>query len=170
MFTTPPSDKKFKIRNQIEHLGASWIAVTANPWTDYNLKFGTLGIDIKSRTATLWGGGNAKICTTTVRRVGEAVAVLLSLPDAELAQFKDETFYVSSFYLTQRELLDASQRATGTTDADWTITTPTFDSFYKKCDEDTKNGSPYAMVFKLSALTFENGNGEWKWGLYRQRV
>ena len=67
-----------------------------------------MGIDIKNRTAVLWDGGNAKISTTTVRRAVEAVAVLLSLPDAELAQFQNEMFYVSSFYVTQRELLDAS--------------------------------------------------------------
>ncbi|CAK7221851.1 hypothetical protein SBRCBS47491_004669 [Sporothrix bragantina] len=122
--------EKKKYRDLVEELGVShWIAPATGLWLDNCLRRGWWGIDVPARKATLWtgfdgvpGSGTGRASTATIRHAGEATAVILSLPDAELARFKNKSVYVPSFHLTQREILDAAQRATGTTDADWTIT------------------------------------------------
>jgi hypothetical protein len=60
----------------------------------------------------------------TLARAGAATAELLALPEAELARFRNGLFRVTSFHVSQRQILDAVLRATGTTEADWAVTTP----------------------------------------------
>ncbi|KAK4934169.1 hypothetical protein LTR66_015691, partial [Elasticomyces elasticus] len=71
--------------------------------------------------ATLLDGGNTKFMSTTLPNVGLAVTRLLSLPLSELERYRNKHVYISSFGISQREILDSVQRATNTTDKDWTI-------------------------------------------------
>lgn len=58
-------------------------------------------------------------------QVGRAVAGLLSLPVEGgtpcLSDYKTEYVYISSFFVSQREMLASVQRVTGTRNADWNI-------------------------------------------------
>ncbi len=72
---------------------SSWIAVIVNFWLDANIQSGLWGIDVKGRKAGILTGADAKISTTTVSRSGEGIAVLLSLPEVELAQYKNTSYY-----------------------------------------------------------------------------
>ncbi|KAH7348511.1 hypothetical protein BKA65DRAFT_584243 [Rhexocercosporidium sp. MPI-PUGE-AT-0058] len=79
-------------------------------------------IDVKNRTANLLSGGTTKFNTTAL-----AVARLLSLPivsaeGASLSDYGNKFVYISSFLVSQRDILDSLQRATDTSDAGWTIT------------------------------------------------
>ena len=84
------------------------------------------GINIKDKTATLYDEGTVKFSTTTLPTVGKAVASLLALPvesstGPALSNYKNKFVYISSFYTSQREILDAVETATGTTDSNWKI-------------------------------------------------
>ncbi|KAH6896603.1 hypothetical protein B0T10DRAFT_160661 [Thelonectria olida] len=150
---------KAERRRLINELGGTWIAVNNNPWFDWSLANGAFAIDAKNHKATLWNGGNTKFNTTTLKRVGEAVAGLLSLPEEELASYKNKPFYVSSFYITQREMLDSVQRVTGTNDDDWTIETKDIDQVGRESDEEIKKGNMMAMIPKFYSAHFRVGYG-----------
>jgi hypothetical protein len=91
-----------------------------------SLKGGFFGIDVKNRSATIYDGGSARFNTTMLPTVALAVARLLSLPvdsssGPSLSDYANKFIYISSFHTTQREILDAVQKVTSTTDSDWTI-------------------------------------------------
>src|SRR3569833_98327 len=104
-----------------EEVGVSWICIANNPWIDWSLAAGFWKIDIKGRRATLLWGGNTKFVTTTLDATAKGIASVLSLPEAELAEYKNKSVYLMSFRTTQREILESVLRATQTTEADWAI-------------------------------------------------
>ncbi|KAH7153291.1 hypothetical protein EDB81DRAFT_855713 [Dactylonectria macrodidyma] len=150
---------KAERRKLVQDLGGSWIAVVNNPWFDWSMGNGLWGIDINAQKATLWSGGNTRANTTTLKRVGEAVAELLSLPEEELAAYKNKCFYVSSFYVTQREMLDSVQRVTGTTDEDWVIENKEIAVVASESDEEVKKGNMMAAIPKFYSAHFRQGHG-----------
>ncbi|CAM1510591.1 Fc.00g009260.m01.CDS01 [Cosmosporella sp. VM-42] len=158
---------KAEKRKLIEEQGVgNWIAVVNNPWFDWSLPQGFWGIDVKNRKATLYNGGNTKINTTTLNRVGTATAALLSFPEEELATFKNKPFYIPGFYVTQKEMLEAVQRATNTTDSDWTIESKDLDEVARESDEQLKKGNFMAMITKFYSSHFREGYG----GDYNQKL
>ncbi|KAF4999629.1 hypothetical protein FDECE_11446 [Fusarium decemcellulare] len=159
--------EKKGIRDLINQLGvSSWIAVVNNPLLDWSMKVGCWGIDIKSRKAEIWDSGNVKASTSTLKRVGDAVAELLSLPKEELVKYKNKPFYISSFCISQRDMLESVQRATGTTDADWEIKHKDIAELTRECDERLKKGDWIAAIPKLYSSMFRDGLG----GNYSHKV
>ncbi|KAJ3518240.1 hypothetical protein NM208_g14590 [Fusarium decemcellulare] len=147
-------------------LPTDWIAVVNNPLLDWSMKVGCWGIDVKSRKAEIWDSGNVKASTSTLKRVGDAVAELLSWPDEELTKYKNKPFYISSFCISQREMLESVQRATGTTDADWEIKHKDIAELTRECDERLKKGEWMAAIPKLYSSMFREGLG----GNYSHKV
>ncbi|EMT67888.1 hypothetical protein FOC4_g10000696 [Fusarium odoratissimum] len=89
---------KKRIRDLIESIGvSSWISIAVGPWLDAGLNQGLWGIEPKTRNATIWRGADAKINTATISHTAEAVAAVLSLPEAELAKYKNKAVYTPSF-------------------------------------------------------------------------
>jgi uncharacterized protein YbjT (DUF2867 family) len=151
---------KIARRRLIEELGvSSWIAVIVNFWLDANVKSGLWGVDVKGRKAEILKGADAKISTTTVSRSGEAIAVLLSLPEAELAQYRNKSYYYSSFELSQRDIFEAIKRATGTKDIDWEITEKDAAQVIQECDLKIRNGDGYAEWYRLFVKFFQGMQG-----------
>ncbi|UNI13407.1 hypothetical protein JDV02_000155 [Purpureocillium takamizusanense] len=120
-------------RDEIEKLGMRWITVCCGFWYDYSLGGGEarFGFDFDRRSVTIFDDGRTKNSTSTLAQVGRAVAKVLSLkelPDDEkdksltLAAFLDKGVYVTSFVVSQNDMLESVKRVTGTADADWTIT------------------------------------------------
>lgn len=122
-----------KVRDHIEQLGKSWwIGISCGFWYEFSLS-GTeirYGFDFPSRKVTLYDDGNTHINTSTWPQCGRAVANLLSLkvnPDDEndkspcLSQFKNKYVYISSFNVSQRDMLDSVLRVTGTRMEDWKV-------------------------------------------------
>ncbi|KAL6416275.1 hypothetical protein AUP68_00492 [Ilyonectria robusta] len=118
---------------EIERVGvSSWTVLVGSVWFDYSFPAGPnfLGFDIKGRQVTFFDRGAAKINTTTWAQYGRSLAALLSLkqlPDDEndtlptVSRFRNQPLYVSSFFVSQRDIFNTLQVATGTRDADWTI-------------------------------------------------
>lgn len=151
---------KKKIRDLIESLGvSSWVSIAIGPWLDDGLKLGLWGIDAKNRKATLWRGANAKANTASIAHTGEALAAVLSLPEADLAKYKNKAAYTPSFHLTQREILEAVQRATGTTDADWDIQSQDVNDVAAEYEAKIKQGDGVAPYTKFFVTHFLDGHG-----------
>jgi len=122
-------------------------------------------IDIKNKKATLLSGGTAKFNTTNLPTVGLAVARLLSLPiestdgGASLSDFANRFVYIRSFLISQREILSAVQRVTGTTDADWTIEHIDAQEFMDQGAEKLAKGDFMGTVNLLYGSTMKEGAG-----------
>ncbi|KAH9884718.1 hypothetical protein F4778DRAFT_551821 [Xylariomycetidae sp. FL2044] len=159
---------KAPYRKQIEDLGvSSWIGVVDNPWLDFSLRIGALGIDFKTRTARLFGEGLTKANFTTLRRVGESLASLLTLPSEELSsKYRNAWVYFSSFHVTHRELLESAVRVSGTSEKDWAVTNVDIDETIRNGKEAMAKGDSMGGVSLLFALTFKEGYG----GDYNDKV
>ncbi|ETS82781.1 hypothetical protein PFICI_04657 [Pestalotiopsis fici W106-1] len=160
-------EAKKQYRNLIEELGvSSWIGVVNNPWFDYCLPLGFFEIDVKNRTATYFNDGSYKANFTTMGRVGTSLAALLSQPDAKLAEHKNRWVYFSSLVASQRDMVASAQRATKTTDADWTITSKPTQQVLDWSRAETAKGNFMAAGKALFALTVTEGYG----GNYQDNV
>ncbi|KAJ3497018.1 hypothetical protein NLG97_g2221 [Lecanicillium saksenae] len=160
--------EKRKSRKLVEELGvSSWIAVVTNPWLDLGLLANGWGIRIEERKATLWEGGNTKINTSTLKRSGDATAKLLSLPDSELDKFRNRPFFVSSCYVSQRQIFESVMRATTTDEKDWIVTTPTVEDVVRESQEALKAGDfMKSFLDKYYMTHFRKGFG----GDYNNRI
>lgn len=100
-------------------------------WYEHSLSFRfAYGFDAEKKEATLYDDGNTKINTSTWPQCGLAVAKLLSLPilpenamDKKLTldQTRNKPTYISSFLISQKDMLASLLRVTGTKEADWKI-------------------------------------------------
>ncbi|KAI1075555.1 NAD(P)-binding protein [Whalleya microplaca] len=156
---------KAPYRKLIEDLGVSaWIGITNNPWVEFCMARAALGIDLKEKYAVLVDGGTTKINCTTLKRVGESLAALLALPDEELAQYKNEWAFFSSFYVSQRDLLASAMRVTRTQEQNWTIIRSSEQAGEcRKLDKD-KEGKGKPMIGRLFLILLtERWGGDYNW-------
>ncbi|KAF5018001.1 hypothetical protein F66182_10027 [Fusarium sp. NRRL 66182] len=128
-----PASSLRELVSEIERVGvSSWIVIVGSIWFDYSFPAGPhfFGFDIKNRQATLFDDGDAKINTTTWAQYGRAAAALASLkecPEDEhdtsptIAQFRNQPLYVSSFFVSQSDILKSVKHVTNTTDSDWHV-------------------------------------------------
>ncbi|KAK5052051.1 hypothetical protein LTR84_002855 [Exophiala bonariae] len=105
---------------------SSWIGIINNPWYDWSLPDGYLGIHPKTREVTFFDKGDLRVYMSTIELSGKATARVLSLPlhaDAgtqrTLPSYANKFVYVRGFEVSQRDILESVQRATNTTDKDW---------------------------------------------------
>ncbi|KAI7978109.1 hypothetical protein EIK77_009649 [Talaromyces pinophilus] len=151
---------KKSIRDLIEKLGvSSWVSIATGPWLDGGMAPGLWGIDAKARKAIIWRGANGKTSTASIAHAGQATAATLSLPEADLAKYKNKAVYTPSFHLTQREILDAVMHATGTTEADWDIQTRDVNEVAKDYEEKISQGDGFAPFVKFFVTHFLEGHG-----------
>lgn len=131
---------KTHARELIEELGvSSWIGVTCGFWYEFSLSGGTdlFGIDVLKKEAVLLDGGEGRQNTSTWGQVGRAVERVLALPvsagdDGEgegeggkggltLQHYRNRMLYVSSFAVSQKDMLASVMRVTGTKEEEWKI-------------------------------------------------
>lgn len=107
---------------------SSSITMPCGFWYEWSLALGEqwFGFTIKDRKVTFFDDGRRVITVSTWDQCGRALASLLSLPESgatpSLAQFKNKEVLISSFRVSQRDMLDSLHRVLGTTDTDWEIT------------------------------------------------
>ena len=102
--------------------------------------------------------------TTTKATVGTAVANLLSLPvtsstGPSLSDYKNSFVYVNSFNTSQREILNAVQKSTDTTDSDWNISHKSGQAYIDEGSAMLKQGDMYGMINILYGHHFVEGLG-----------
>lgn len=113
---------------EMEHLGISYISLACGTWYEWSLALGEswFGFNIPERKVTFFDDGRTKINVSTWPQCGRAVVALLNLPESDaspcLADWKNKPVYITSFSVSQRDMLESLHRILGTSDVDWQIT------------------------------------------------
>jgi len=117
-------------------------------WYEWSLGVPLLyGIDLQNKKAVFYDDGNTAINTSTWELCGKAVANIVSLSTEELEEkWKNKSFYVSSFRVSQREMLDSVHRVLGTSDEDWEIEYEATQQRYEESMQAVKNGDQRAFA------------------------
>ena len=151
--------------------GVNYIALCCGFWYEWSLSRGEewLGFDIQQRSVTFYDDGKTKLNTTTFEQCGKAVANLLSLPFKDgkpaVQDWKNQGLHVSSFLISQRDILDSLNRVMGTTDADWTITHEPVKERYERGVKQLQGGNRLGFATLLYArLLFPEAPGDYETG------
>ncbi|KAF2162451.1 hypothetical protein M409DRAFT_69061 [Zasmidium cellare ATCC 36951] len=153
-------EKKNEIRTLIEKLGKSrWIAIVNGTCYDFSLLAGSYNIDVGKRRATIWTPSTAAANFTTVAKVGKAIAALLSLEEDQLKQYVNRCVYISSFKVSQLDILKSVQHATQTQPTDWQITHENVDEAVRDGQESAKQGKVEGLIKVIYAMQFLSGAG-----------
>ena len=155
---------KQAVRDLIDELRvSSWVAVVSNQWFEMSLSTGRYGIDINRRKVTFFDDGTAKTTTTTKLQVGRAVASLLSLPEdgssPALSDFAHRHIYISSFLLSQRDMLGAVQRNTNSSPHQWITQSVSLKAALDSTYQALRQGDHAAALEWISASNFAPGSG-----------
>lgn len=156
---------KVAARKLIEELGvSSWIGVVTNAWYEMSLRSGTFEVDVKNKKALLLGGGDVKAYTTTIPTVGVAVARILALPrtssggQPSLEGYRNKLVYISSFYVSQKDILEAVQNVVGRDG--WQVANKDLKEYLQEGKDELAAGNVFSGLMKISfGSTFDPGVG-----------
>jgi hypothetical protein len=165
-----PFQKMRKARDLIEQLGkSSYTAVITSFWYEWSLAVpASYGFDFANRTVTLFDDGETKINTSTWPQVGRAVASLPIHPEGQdkdrcLDRFRNSQVYVSSFTVSQKDILDSVLRVTQTSLDDWKVTKEPAKERYLGGIEAMKKGDMMGFARMMYTRVFypdDSGNFE----------
>lgn len=164
---------KKEIREHIESVGLQWIGAACGFWYEFSLAGGVerFGFDIGKREVTLFDDGRRQLSTSTWKRVGEAVAALLALPESNergedgpaVEDWRNRFAHFASFTVSQRDMWESLQRVTGTTEKDWKVTKVPVEDIYKQGTEQFAQGDMRGFAKALySRMFFEDDAGNAK--------
>jgi hypothetical protein len=168
-----PFQKLPEAHELIAKLGkSSFIAVSTGFWYEYSLAIpAAYGFDFKNRTVTFFDDGETKINTSTWPQVGRAVAGLFSLPikpegedkAKSLEGFRNSQIFVSSFLVSQKEILDSVLRVTKTGIEEWKVTKEPVEDRYTGGIEAMQKGDRLGFVRMMySRVFFPDGVGNFE--------
>jgi hypothetical protein len=125
---------------------------------------------------TLYDDGTKRVNMSTWDLCGRAIANLVKLPDdGELAlqDWSNKGLYISSFLISQRDILDSLHRVLGTSDADWNVsyqpTQERYDEGKRELAAGQRTGFAKAMYARIF---FPNGRGDYEtgWGVDNEKL
>ncbi|KAF1922099.1 hypothetical protein BDU57DRAFT_511278 [Ampelomyces quisqualis] len=87
----------------------TWTSLITGHFFDYGLTCGLLKFDVKGRKAHILDGGNIKFSGSNLDFIGQAVIKILEKP----RETENKLLYVHSHHVTQLEVLEALEKATG---------------------------------------------------------
>ncbi|KAK1464749.1 NmrA-like family protein [Colletotrichum melonis] len=102
----------------------AWTGIVCGHFFDWGVKEGFLHAYLDTKKIDFIDGGDIKASVATLPRVGEAVVRILNLGVTEVT--KNKTLFIQSFCITQNELLQSLEKATG---AKWTVNKVESESF-----------------------------------------
>jgi len=111
-----------QVDKQLHELNLSSITLVCGFWYEWSLGGGPnkYGFDLTNKKVILFDNGDAKVNTSTWDLCGRAIANLLQLPITSdggsgpcLSDYKNKNVYISSFYLSQKDMLESVKRVTG---------------------------------------------------------
>lgn len=146
--------------NECRKSGMSYVVLVCGQWYEWSLALPEpwFGFDIKKRTVTFFDNGKTRINVSTWLQCGRAIAAFLSLPESgaspSVADWKNKPLYISSFKVSQRDMLDSLHRVTGTTDNDWEISYEPTDERYKRGISELQKGIRTGFATSLYARAF----------------
>jgi hypothetical protein len=152
----PPKQQERDFIDSLDSI--SWVGIASAFWYEWSLagagdRYG-FNIEDGKREVTFFDGGEAKQCTTTWPRVGEAVAAVLALKvlpedlndkSTTLDSFRDQFVFIESFTASQKDMWASLMRVTGTKESDWTVKNTTSKERYETSMEQLKKGDRMAF-------------------------
>jgi hypothetical protein len=164
---------KREIVEEIAKLGkSSYIAVNTGFWYEMCLANPlAFGFDLEKRSVSFFDDGETLVSMSTFAQVGRAVAALLSLPvqpegDDEthcLEHFRNRNVYVSSFTISQEDILGSVLRVTGTNAPDWTITKVPSGERYQTGLNEMRGGDMAGFTkMMFSRVFYPDGSGNYE--------
>ncbi|KAK7748834.1 hypothetical protein SLS53_000858 [Cytospora paraplurivora] len=167
-------------RKHIQDLGKSkFIGTCCGFWYEFSLagseiRYG-FAFDFQKpqgHRVTFYDDGNTKINTSTWPQVGRAIANLLALkvlPEDDedrsptLSRFKNETVYISSFSVSQKDMFESVLRVTGGVADDWKISYQPSIERYREGVEALQKGDMRGFGQALYARVFyQDGSGNYE--------
>jgi hypothetical protein len=147
--------------------GVDFVTIACGFWYEWSLGMAPefFGFDIANRKVTFYDDGKKKINTSTWKQCGEAIAKVLG---GSLEKYANKAVYVSSFLVSQRDMLDSLHRVLGTTDGDWEIKNQDSKERYEEGLQQMKAGERIGFAKLMYAKGFyEGGRGDYEtgWGL-----
>jgi hypothetical protein len=153
--------------------GVDYVALVCGFWYEFSVAMGEpwLGFRIRERSVTMCGDGRKRICMSTWDACGRAVAGLLSLPvEADVTSgigvetWRNQGVYISSFLVSQRDILESLHRVLGTTDEDWKIRYEPVEQRLEDGKREFKEGKMLGFAKALYAEVFACDWGDYKTG------
>lgn len=149
--------------------GVSHLSVTCGFWYEWSMSIpAAYGFDLDKKEVTFFDDGETKISTSTWPQVGRAVAAILSLPikddkGACLENFRNQSLYVNSFTVSQRDMFESALRVTGTKESDWKVSKEghkeRYESGLKAMAEGDRSGFSRMMYTRIF---YPDGNGNFE--------
>ncbi|KAF2491432.1 NAD(P)-binding protein [Lophium mytilinum] len=110
---------KAKVRAHLEELCGrdreggkmTWTSLITGHFFDYGLRGGLLCFDVRKKKVQVLDGGDVKFSATNLDTIGTAVVKVLT--KEEQGGLENKLLYVHSFHVTQNELLEVLEMATG---------------------------------------------------------
>ncbi|KAF2113732.1 putative oxidoreductase CipA [Lophiotrema nucula] len=180
----PTGIPKEEARNLIQSFGVSkWIGIVTGFWYEYSVAApGLLGVKVRQKEMLFYDEGTVRLSVSTFPQVGRAVAALLSLPilpenegdeRTTLSGYANRFVFVSSFAVSQKDIFASLKRVTGTTDADYRISSMPATEQYAIQKEKLRSGDPIAYGHMMYSRYFygdEPGFFEGTSGLDNERL
>jgi hypothetical protein len=142
--------------------GLKFIALACGFWYEWSLGMGSqwYGFDIANRRVTFYDDGKKKINTSTWGLCGDAVAAIL---EGDVEVWADRAVHVSSFLVSQRDMLDSLNRVLGTEDADWEIEYQDTKGRVEEGMRELQEGNRLGFAKAMYAKTFyKDGRGDFE--------
>ncbi|KAK4690328.1 hypothetical protein P7C71_g6435, partial [Lecanoromycetidae sp. Uapishka_2] len=120
---------KIEIRDYMkskEGQDLTWTGLVVGAFFDWGLEDGFIGFDLKTKTATIFDSGDTPTEFTLLSTVGKATKAIL----AKSVETADRYVFINSFRATQKEVLEALEKATETK---WKVKKTT-------CEEESRIG------------------------------
>jgi len=136
-----------------EQPGWSWTAICCGLFFDFSLSMGFFGINPAEHKAIIWDSGDVKFSATNVPVIGQAVAKVLSKPEATA----NRSVYISSCETSMNEILEAYKKATGVTD--WDVSHVKWDEEVAQGKEMMTSGNMWGMAKLALAVEVKEGFG-----------
>ncbi|KAI1327085.1 putative oxidoreductase CipA [Xylariaceae sp. FL0255] len=172
------SRRRAEIRRHMEEAAraaggrTNWIGMCCGFWYEFSLA-GTearYGFDFEKKSVTFFDDGLTLTNTSTWPQVGLAVANLLSLkilPDSDddvspcLSRYANRFIFVSSFYLTQKDMFESVLRVTGDSRDEWKISREPSVDRYQRGVQMVHNGQRVGFLIAAYARIFcQDGVGD----------
>jgi len=108
--------------------GLTWTAIHTGQFFDWGLEAGWLDYDLKAKRARIFDSGKTKWSTTTIDTAAATIVRVLLKPDATA----NRAVHVASFTVSQEEVLEALEKASGVA---WQVEKITSSQALKKAHE-----------------------------------
>ncbi|KAJ6006332.1 isoflavone reductase family protein [Penicillium sp. IBT 35674x] len=129
-----------------ESTGLTWTAIHTGQFFDWGLESGWLDYHLKEKRVIIYDSGDKPWSTSTLGTASAAVVKVLLKPD----ETANRPIYVASFTVSQRQVLEVLEEATGTT---WEVQRMSSEHALNKAAElDTKDYSDGLKLLILMLL------------------